>query len=662
MNSRSSLTACILLQAPRKVRLLAACAVAISFLSGLYAQQDPSAAKKPKKNWIASVSAMDEFGESAQGVAPGFVYADDRYENLDYSRSTAASADIKVLRAGLDRDFLYVSFEFVEGWSASRSQSNSIAIEVDFDHPVEFNRGDRVFAFNMRSEFNRNENWQDAKDNGGFFPFDDKNDDVGGADPLASDFPDDNLDGYDDGLNEEEGELFGRVMADGRFEIAVARNLSGSGNTDIVRVKVWTLQNREFDSSFANEFNFHDTNSSGNIPLLDSYPGADMDDWIQVPELSPNDIDLELTQTADVSDPKIGELVTFTVDLAHILGNAEAQAVVVESLLAEGLAFVSANPEQGVYDPATNRWTLPSVASGQTRRLEIVAMVDAALPCVPVEHTVKLLQLDNAEDVIDANNESILAVEIAAHDGSIRFVGDLSGAPIGTVNPGEDLFVQVDDLDLDMDPLVAETVDVKVQVVDFDEVEFTLTETGPNTAQFTGSVATEVNDSANRFDDVLQLRIGDTAVAEYVDALADDCSTNVLRQDELTFDGPAIVLTKAVDKSEAGPGELLTYKVVYRNIGLSAAKDLLVQERIPLFTVYEPQSMRVGFSEDEYASALQLTDEDDGVEGSINGADVGAVLDGDFVRIAISDVAADDGASGSGPDSGSVFFQVKVAE
>ena len=84
--------------------------------------------------------------------------------------------------------------------------------------------------------------------------------------------------------------------------------------------------------------------------------------------------DVQILKTADRTVVPTGEVVTFTVSAVNA-GPNDATGVRIVNLLPAGLAFVSAAPSAGTYDPSTGTWTLGTLATGGTATLQIVAMV-----------------------------------------------------------------------------------------------------------------------------------------------------------------------------------------------------------------------------------------------------------------------------------------------
>ncbi|TWU58492.1 Large cysteine-rich periplasmic protein omcB precursor [Rubripirellula tenax] len=110
----------------------------------------------------------------------------------------------------------------------------------------------------------------------------------------------------------------------------------------------------------------------------DSTPGngdVSEDDYAAV-SVTPASADLSLTKTTDNVTPNVGDDVTFTLTIANA-GPDTTTGVTVRDVLPAGLNFVSSSPSVGTYNAATGIWSIDSLASGATSRLEIRATVDA---------------------------------------------------------------------------------------------------------------------------------------------------------------------------------------------------------------------------------------------------------------------------------------------
>jgi uncharacterized repeat protein (TIGR01451 family) len=95
--------------------------------------------------------------------------------------------------------------------------------------------------------------------------------------------------------------------------------------------------------------------------------------------LNPPSADLGLTKTVSSATPATGTNVTFTVTVTNHRPDGAA-GVQVADRLPSGLAFVSAIPSQGTYDPVSGTWNVGSLANSAAATLRIVATVTGTTP------------------------------------------------------------------------------------------------------------------------------------------------------------------------------------------------------------------------------------------------------------------------------------------
>lgn len=85
--------------------------------------------------------------------------------------------------------------------------------------------------------------------------------------------------------------------------------------------------------------------------------------------------DLSLTMTQSTATPVSGATASYTLNLTNA-GPLAANNVVVRDLLPSGFSFTGATG-YGTYDAATGMWTVPTIASGQTRTITLTGTVSA---------------------------------------------------------------------------------------------------------------------------------------------------------------------------------------------------------------------------------------------------------------------------------------------
>ena len=90
--------------------------------------------------------------------------------------------------------------------------------------------------------------------------------------------------------------------------------------------------------------------------------------------VTPQQADLAVSKFVDNATPNVGDTVTFAIDIDNI-GPSAATNVLLDDLLPAGLAYVSANPSQGSYDPSTGVWTVGTIPDGVISTLTLSAQV-----------------------------------------------------------------------------------------------------------------------------------------------------------------------------------------------------------------------------------------------------------------------------------------------
>ncbi|WP_433810401.1 gliding motility-associated C-terminal domain-containing protein [Flavobacterium johnsoniae] len=116
--------------------------------------------------------------------------------------------------------------------------------------------------------------------------------------------------------------------------------------------------------------------------------------------------DITITNVVDNPTPNFGEHVTFTITVNNV-GEGSFINTIVSEILPSGYDLVSFNTTGGTYDPATQLWTIPALASGQSLVLTIVAEV---LPSGNYLN-VAAIEISTPLDVDASNNSASASVE-----------------------------------------------------------------------------------------------------------------------------------------------------------------------------------------------------------------------------------------------------------
>ena len=261
--------------------------------------------------------------------------------------------------------------------------------------------------------------------------------------------------------------------------------------------------------------------------------------------------------------------------------------------------------------------------------------------------------LVGASDLYAGLSDTITVIGTTPTTGSIRFVANLAGTgDVLQIYAGDTIYLRVDDGDMNNDNATLQTVTVTLNVFGGETMAVSLTETGVNTGIFTVSVPTQSGAPVAN-DGILQVTPGTTVSAEYIDGIDASYNRNAIRADSVSVISlqPTISLVKSADPASAIPGTEILYTVHYRNLGAGAATNLILADTVPFNTAYVAGSLRIGTAASTYATATSLTDAADADAGQADGASV---------IFMIPNVAANDGAAGSGSDEGKVYFKVRI--
>src|SRR5262249_25162870 len=104
---------------------------------------------------------------------------------------------------------------------------------------------------------------------------------------------------------------------------------------------------------------------------------------------TPQQADLQVSKVVSNPTPNVGDTITYTITLFDNRPEP-APNVTVPDALPAGVAFVSAAPSRGSYDPATGVWTVGTVAVGSPQTLVLTATVVSPNPAAntaTVTHT-----------------------------------------------------------------------------------------------------------------------------------------------------------------------------------------------------------------------------------------------------------------------------------
>ena len=162
--------------------------------------------------------------------------------------------------------------------------------------------------------------------------------------------------------------------------------------------------------------------------------------------------DLAASITASNTNPVVGQPVTLTARLQN-LGPDTAQTIVAKLALPAGLTIVSAAPNSGTFDIATNRWTIASMANAIDATLVIVVNV-ASAPSAPITFAI---ESSATVDPVSANNNATLTLNSTLQ---ADLTATISGPSV--VNPTDILTYQIGAVNVGPSPATGATLHIEL--------------------------------------------------------------------------------------------------------------------------------------------------------------------------------------------------------
>ncbi|TAF99342.1 MAG: DUF11 domain-containing protein [Betaproteobacteria bacterium] len=146
--------------------------------------------------------------------------------------------------------------------------------------------------------------------------------------------------------------------------------------------------------------------------------------------------DLSMSKTVDVSAPRVGATVRYTLTVNNA-GPDAATNVSVSDRLPAGLALTDAIASSGLYDPVTGVWSIGSVAANVPQTLVLVARI-TQLTAAPIVNTAEIASSDQFDPNSTPNNGRVGENDQASATITPIALADISVAklPPAALNPG----------------------------------------------------------------------------------------------------------------------------------------------------------------------------------------------------------------------------------
>lgn len=181
-------------------------------------------------------------------------------------------------------------------------------------------------------------------------------------------------------------------------------------------------------------------------------------------------------------------------------------------------------------------------------------------------------------------------VPLSAADGTVRFAADLAGnGDVTSLIAGGTAYLRMQDADLNSDAASVQQTAVSLSAPSGDTEQITLTETGVNTAVFTG-LAVTFSSALIPGNGKLEVMPGETVTVLYNDAFTAALLTNQPRTDTLLIPGPVLAVTKTASSPALASGATVTYTLTLTNSGDGEAWVTQIQDVLPAGFTYSTGS------------------------------------------------------------------------
>jgi uncharacterized repeat protein (TIGR01451 family) len=281
--------------------------------------------------------------------------------------------------------------------------------------------------------------------------------------------------------------------------------------------------------------------------------------------------DLGLSKTVSNSTPNVGDTITFTVTLTD-LGPNPATNVVVGDALPAGLAFVSATPSQGTYNPSTAEWTVGTVTTATPQTLAIQATVSSPNP---LTNTATIGHADQTDPVPGNNSASVTETPQQADLALAKTAPPFAnvGSPVlftVTVhNSGPDAATDVVVHDAVPTGFSFLTATPSQGVYDSVTGDWTVGTVAASASQQLTLTATLTSSTPSQ----------NTATVSHSDQFDPDTSNNSASAGVQA--AADLGLSKSVSNATPNVGDTITFTVTLTNLAASPATNVAVQDALP---------------------------------------------------------------------------------
>jgi uncharacterized repeat protein (TIGR01451 family) len=338
----------------------------------------------------------------------------------------------------------------------------------------------------------------------------------------------------------------------------------------------------------------------------DSTPGNNLeseDDQMSV-SITPARADLSLTKTIADPNVSVGEDITFTLRVLNEGPDSSGQFVVADPIPA-GATLVSGTTITGVYDPATQRWTVDDLGVNQAATLTLVLraatsgainnvaeIITAALPD-PDSTPGNSVASEDDQATATAQAQQVNLSLTKSVDNPTPRVGETFSYTITVTNSGPDSATNI---------VVGETLPAQITLVDnvpstgtfvTSTRRWTIPTLAPQTST-TLRLDARINSIANiTAGDPINTGLVNTAEilsVDQVDPNSTPGNNNPAEDDQDSTSVRVLIADVSVEKRSLTPapniGEAARFEIIVRNAGPDSATNLVVRDLLPTGLTY----------------------------------------------------------------------------
>ncbi len=300
---------------------------------------------------------------------------------------------------------------------------------------------------------------------------------------------------------------------------------------------------------------------------------------------TPQQADLAVTKTVSNATPNVGDTISFTVTVKNN-GPNSATDVQVNDLLPTGLVYIANTVSQGNYFSTTGIWTVGNVNNGAQATLTLTAQVVSPTAQTNTA-TATADQFDpntgnNTASATETPQQADLAITKSVSDSSPN-VGSNVTFTITVTNNGPNSANNV---------TVQELFGTGLAFVSAAPTQGTYDSTSGvwtvGTVSLTGAPTLLI--VARVTSNVVVTNSASIKHSDQFDPVSDNNSASIAVKGSQAD----LAVTKTVDKSTAGVGEIVTFTVTVTNLNGSACKNVQVTDQLPAGLQYDSSSTTDG--------------------------------------------------------------------